>query len=486
MHKILPVLIILIVCARAVLAQAGSPTSAPTNPPAAVPSAGVETIETGKILPDIHCAAHPEQSYALYLPSGYSPFRRWPLVVSSDPGAQGTIPLDLQKAAAERLGYILVASNNSRNGPWKPRLEATHAVLTNVQTRFPIDSRRIYFAGFSGGARFSSQLAALCKCSAGLLLSGAGFSQGLAPDARAALPVFSTVGIFDFNYKEMIPLQDELAKAAYPHWLRIFDGSHQWPPADVMDEALTWFRIEEMKMQIEPRDQAFIDAQFAKARARAESFEHSGDLLDAQREYSQIADTFDSLGDATNVATVASRRAKAQALAEEKAVREAAKREQNDFKEEHELASNIVALVVAPSNPGDRFQSDQDLQSQIVRLRENAEREKRAEKLRVYKRALGDVLVTAMETGNSLLDEKKFQNAARDFELATQAVPDSEWAWSQLALARAAAGDKREALASLRRAYELANDKPSFRKWLETEPAFAPLRSSPEFQTVQK
>ena len=129
---------------------------------------------------------------------------------------------------------------------------------------------------------------------------------------------------------------------------------------------------------------------------------------------------------------------------------------------------------------------NQNLQSQIAHLRQNAAHEKRPEKTRVYKRALGDVFVTAMQTGDSLLEEKKFQNAIRDYDLATQAMPDSAWAWSQLAAARTCAGIKKEALSALRKAYELSNDKPSFRKWLETEPLLAPLRSTPEFQGLQK
>ena len=448
------------------------------SPPAAGYS---QAFETGKILPEIQCAAHPEQSYALYLPSKYSPKRRWPLVVSSDPGAHGTIPLELQKDAAERLGYILVSSNNSRNGPWQPRLEATEGIVRDVQARFPIDLRRIYFAGFSGGARFSSQLALLCKCSAGVLLSGAGFAEKLPPAANTVFPVFSTVGTFDFNYKEMIPLQDSLAKAGYPHWLRIFEGPHRWAPPDIMEEALTWFRIQALKKQLEARDQTFIEAQFAKARARAESLEQSGDLLDARREYLQIADTFDSLVD------VASMRTKAQKLERVRAVREGAKHEQNDFKEETQLAADLVARVLTPpDNPENRLQSDQDLQAQIVHLRQNAEQEKRPERARVFKRALGDVFVTTMQTGDSLQEEKKFQNAIRDYEFATQAMPDSAWAWEQLAVARTCAGKKKEALASLRKAYELANDKPSFWKWVQTEPQLAPLRSMPEFQGLQK
>src|SRR5215467_7092858 len=105
--------------------------------------ASSQALETGKVLPEIHCTAHPEQTYALYLPSNYSPTRLWPLFVSSDPGAHGTIPLELQKDSAERLGYVLVSSNNSANGPWQPRLEATEAMVRDVQARFPIDLQRI-------------------------------------------------------------------------------------------------------------------------------------------------------------------------------------------------------------------------------------------------------------------------------------------------------------------------------------------------------
>src|ERR1700757_257764 len=189
--------------------------------------APAQQLEPGKILPTVPCVAHPEQSYALYLPSKYSRDRRWAIVISSDPAARGTVPLELQKNAAEQLGYVLAASNNSRNGPWKPRLEATDALLNDVQARLSIDARRVYFAGFSGGARVSSQIALLCKCAAGVLLSGAGFSRGQSPRADTSFPVFSAIGTLDFNYREMIPLQDSLQKAGYPYWLRIFEGTHQ-------------------------------------------------------------------------------------------------------------------------------------------------------------------------------------------------------------------------------------------------------------------
>jgi dienelactone hydrolase len=443
------------------------------------PVAPAQLLEVGKILPRIQCAAHPEQSYALYLPSNYSAAGRWPIVFSSDPAARGTFPLELQKDAAERFGYILAASNNSRNGPWKPRFEATEAMLADVQSRLSIDLRRVYFAGFSGGARVSSQIALLCKCSAGVLLSGAGFSGGLSPAADSVFPVFSAVGTLDFNYSEVIPLQDALEKAGYPHWLRIFEGVHQWPPAEVMEEALAWFRIQAMKRQREPRDQKFIEAQFSRAQARANSWEQSGDLLNAWREYLQISSSFDALVD------VSSLRIKAEALGKNKTLRDAIKRERNQFDEQLQLTNDITSRLSVPPDNGDNAHGvSRELQEQLSHLRRNAEQEKRPEKAAVYKRALAGVFVMAMESGNSFLEEKKFTAAIRLYDFATQAKPDSEWAWEQLAVAQSLAGKQKDTITTLRRARELSADKSSFAKWLQTTSAFDPLRSSPDFQTL--
>jgi dienelactone hydrolase len=447
----------------------------------AAPAASVsaQPLETGKILPHIACAANPEQSYALYIPSNYASDRRWPIVFSSDPMGRGTVPLELERAAAERYGYILATSNNSRNGAWKLLFEATSAMLADVQRRLSVETRRVYFAGFSGGARASSQLALLCKCSAGVLLSGAGFTGGMSPPADAGFPVFSVVGTLDFNYNEVIPLQDALAKAGYPHWLRTFEGVHEWPPSEVMAEALAWFRVQAMKGQLEPLDQNFIDAQFSKAQTRAGAFEQSGDLLSAWREYLQIAATFESLTD------VRSLRTKAEALGKDDAVREAVKRERNQFDEQSQLTASITSHMAASLKRADnRPELDRDLQEQLLHLRLMAEQEKRPEKAAVYKRALWGIFVAAMEAGNESLDEKKFSTASLIYDFATQTKPDSEWAWEELAVARARAGMSKEAIATLRRALGLTADKAAFEKWMQTEPAFDSLRPLPGFQDL--
>jgi dienelactone hydrolase len=422
---------------------------------------------------------NPQQSYALYLPAKYSADRRWPIVYVFDPLARGPLALAQFQHAAEIHGYIVAVSNNSRNGPWQPEFEAAEAMVRDTQQRFTVDLKRIYFAGFSGGARVASQLAQLCKCATGVLLSGAGFSHGSSPSAESKFPVFSAVGDADFNYSELIPLQDALEKAAFPHWLRIFDGPHEWAPPIVMDEALAWFRIQAMKSQRETCDDAFIAAQLSAAQTRASTLEKSGQLLAAWREDRQIAATFDSLVDTEVV------RAKASELEKQKMLRDAIKREHSDFEEQERLSNEILAAITpiqAPDASPSQNRGDAATLARDLRLR--AEREKKPERVLVFKRALAGVFIGSLESGRDALDKKDFRRAEGYFACATEANPESEWAFRSLAIARASSGDRKGALEALRAARKLTKDLPAFSDWLKQEPAFERARSSQDFELL--
>ena len=133
-------------------------------------------LQTGVVISKVVCAGHAEQSYSLYLPSAYTSGRRWPIVFVFDPLARGDLPVRLMKDAAERYGFIVAGSNNSRNGSWKVQIEAAQAMSADAQGRLSVDTRRVYFAGLSGGARFAAALAQRCGCAAGVILNSAGFT----------------------------------------------------------------------------------------------------------------------------------------------------------------------------------------------------------------------------------------------------------------------------------------------------------------------
>jgi dienelactone hydrolase len=455
--------ILVILLLQAVVHSAG-PADAGDSP---------EAIPKGVAIPNLVTLLDPQQSYAIYLPSKYSREQRWPIVYVFDALARGPLALRQFQHAAELYGYIVAVSNNSRNGPWPPELEAAEAMVRDTQQRFAVDLKRIYFGGFSGGARVASQLARLCKCAAGVVLSGAGLSHGTSPSAESKFPVFSAVGNADFNYRELVPLQDALERATVPHWLRVFDGPHEWAPSMVMDEALAWLRIQSIKSQREPRDDGFLAVQFATAEKRAVALEQSGDVLGLWREYRQIAATFDSLLDTAAI------HAQAAALEPQKGLREAVKREHLDFEEQERLGNEILAA--ADSVPAEIRGSGRTL-TRDLRLR--AEHEQRPEHALVLKRALAGVFIGSLESGLDAADKKDFRRAEGYFACAAEANPESEWAWRNLAVARVSTGDRKGTLEALRSARKLTKDLPAFSVWLQAEPAFERLRSSRDFQSL--
>jgi len=433
----------------------------------------------GVVIPKVSCATQPDQSYALYVPSHYTREKSWPIVYAFDPFARGSMPVELMKDAAERYGYIVAGSNNSHNGSGKSSLEAAEAMIQDTHARLAIDNNRVYFAGLSGAARLAASLAQGCKCAAGVLLNSAGFAPSSPPALDANFSVFAAAGTFDFNYGEVVDLDAKLGTLHYSHALRRFDGPHQWAPASVMDEALAWFRLIAMKDGREQRDTAFVNEQAAEAEKRAKTLELAADSYGSWMEYRQAGDTFDGLGDARAF------REHALALEKEKAVRDGAKREQQEFEEQSRLSTDIFSGLAAlrqdsPNRPDVRG----EVERQITELRSRADHEKNPQKIRVLRRALAGIFVQAMETGQERLEVKDIPHARTYFELASNADPDSVWALREVAAVRALDGDRKGAFEALHRAGEKSKDLAAFSAWLKEEPAFAKLRDTPEFRAL--
>jgi predicted esterase len=468
-------------------------------------SANPTQLSPGALLPHQTCASKPGESYALYLPSRYTANKKWPIVYAFDPDGRGDIPLSLMKDVAERFGYILAGSNNSRNGSWKVETEAAQAMWADTHARLAIDDRRIYFAGFSGGARVAAALAQTCKCAAGVLLSGAGFA-GVPPSRDVAFPVFAAVGVYDFNYPELSDLDKKLEAAGFPHVLRHFDGSHEWAPAEVMDEAFAWFELMAMKQNREPRNADFIAGQEKDATARAEALEHSGSSYEAWREYREAAATFNGLTDTAALQQAA-------ASLPQQAVREGQKREEDEAKEQAQITGEIYAGLAAMrgntsssadvltqtaqqqprggatpsiSRSNDVTHSDvfHQTEQQIISLRDRTASQNNQDRLRVDRRALMGVFIAAGEFGDQSMSAKKFNEAKEYFQLAADANPTSLGALKELAQAQALCNDRKGSLKTLRRAKEEAKDLASFSAWLNDEPAFAKLRQDPQFRAL--
>lgn len=203
-------------------------------------AACAEDLPRGQIIDPVQCSADPSQTYALYLPSHYSADHRSKLILAFDPRGQGRQGVEHLQAAAEKYGYIVAASNNSRNGPPQISLAAAQAMWTDVEKRFSINPKGIYTAGLSGGARIAMKVAFDSDRIAGVIASSAGFPPGhRRSDLRFV--VFGTAGTEDFNYLEMRQLDQELTS---PHRVVIFEGGHVWLPSSLAIQAVEWLEFQ--------------------------------------------------------------------------------------------------------------------------------------------------------------------------------------------------------------------------------------------------
>ena len=222
-----------------------------------------QEIPRGTIVDRVECATDPAQSYALYLPSGYTPERTWSVLLAFHPAARGRLMVEKFRAAAEHYGYIVAASNNSRNGPYAASGAAAQAMSVDVARRFALDGRRIYLAGMSGGARVATGIALGTKSIAGVIASSAGYPDSQ-PRASVPFAVFGTAGTEDFNYIEMRQLDRKLTS---PHFLAVFNGGHTLPPDDVAFDAIEWMELQAMRSGRRGRDETLIGRILEKRRA---------------------------------------------------------------------------------------------------------------------------------------------------------------------------------------------------------------------------
>lgn len=197
-------------------------------------------FEKGKIIPSVACLEDKTETYALYLPKDYTPFKKWPIIIGFSPAARGTDPVTLCSEAAEKFGFIVIGSNNSKNGDSAPINKAYFALKKEIEKRFSIDPKRIYSIGFSGGSRvalrFASQEPDLFR---GVIACGA-FINPADTFKDKNIFIYGIVGDEDFNYSEY-KRSSILDQNKVPYWVEIRKGPHQWPEKERVFEAIEMF-----------------------------------------------------------------------------------------------------------------------------------------------------------------------------------------------------------------------------------------------------
>lgn len=411
--------------------------------------AGQESMPAGRLIEKVVCLADPTQSYALYLPTKYTRERKWPILYAFDPGARGSIPVERFKSAAEEYGWIVVGSNNSRNGPNKLAIDAFEAVWSDTHSRFALDERRAYATGFSGGARAAVGLAARCEgCIAGVIGSGAGFHSGVPVTRNLPFIFFAAVGTDDFNFPELKDLENKLIKVGLTHRLAVFSGDHEWLSAAVASEAIGWMELAAMKAGTREKDPNLIDAIWQARLTAAQTLADSGRPYEAYRDYQAMSSSFSGLKD------VAAITGKIAQLKEDKIVKKSISEEKSEIDKQNAQLNQITGLLSQRRDPENGLTATGEFRSIINNLSKQGKEPQDSSQRRVARRVIRSLLVGAYEQGEGRLRAEDYAGAVYQFEIATEIAPNNPRLFFSLACAQALAGQKGRALQTLRRAIE--------------------------------
>lgn len=242
-----------------------------------------ENFATGIIIEKVICKKDTSLSYTLYLPKNYSNKQNYPVLYAFDPQGKGKIPVELYKNLAEQNNYILIGSNNSKNGnSWDQSKAIADHLFSDSQNRLSINPKRIYLLGFSGGARIANALTVSNGSISDVICCGASNPSINIQDPRSNYTFLGICGTSDFNYIEMGKYDMiGLAGRNVKHTLLEFEGKHEWPNETIMREAFLWLELNAMRTQKIPLNDSLIKNIYTSAIQKVEEEKNKGKLYEA-------------------------------------------------------------------------------------------------------------------------------------------------------------------------------------------------------------
>ena len=450
----------------------------------AVPAAA-QDFARGQVIERVKAQGDTTQSYALYLPTGYDPARPSPVVFVMDPRGRAETAIRLFVPAAERHGYVLLSSYDTRSDiptATNPTERALEAMLQDAQARLAVDERRIYLAGMSGTARaawtFGIRLA-------GHVAGVIGFGAGLAGDGQVIqlrametppFPFFGGAGDVDFNYEEMRALEPKLAALGIPHRLVYWPGEHGWPPEPVAREAMEWMQLRAMRDGRVPRDEAWTDSLLALRTAQARALE-AADPAGALRRWRAVAEDFAGTRDVSAAAARAAQLERAPAV--RRVLSEQARLSQRDSAHGRRFA-RFVREYGSGDGPVPHARAMAELEIEALR-REAADTARAARSLSA-RRLLENVFIHAVFYGpRTWLERGDGPRALALLRLAGEVKPGSPQVCYATAAAHARLGQRDQA----RRELECAAASGLLvASTLEGDASFAALRADPAFRAI--
>jgi pimeloyl-ACP methyl ester carboxylesterase len=172
-----------------------------------------------------------DYGYFLYLPKSLRAGAKHPVLFLMGPGGGSKGTAKRYITGAERNRWIIATSKQSKNG-FDGSKDAIDSMVKHVTSTLPIDEKRMYTTGFSGGSRMAFVTAQAHGDIAGVLACGAGGDVGSSKQV-----VYGLCGSNCFNRTDMA--NSFKGFKSRECLLRYFPAKHSWGGDELCDDGIT-------------------------------------------------------------------------------------------------------------------------------------------------------------------------------------------------------------------------------------------------------
>ncbi len=427
-------------------------------------------VKKGEINNNVICKDDQSLSYCLYIPINYNIDTSFAIIYCFDPKGDGRLPVSLFKDIAEEYGYIVVGSNNSRNGIQSAEIShITEVLLQDTKTKLSIDPKRIYLAGFSGGARVACSMALNSNSMAGVIACSAGFDPA---STQANFNFIGIAGNEDMNYLEMKQLESSLTNWQGKHQFIVFNGNHHWPPQRILEQAISTLELFSMKEKLIARNEKVIRDFITERSDRTNELERENNIDSLARDFQLIQNMKKTLYGLVNVPEIS---LKENALMQSAALK--AYIEKEDEIEKNEVVKQQAFVQAYTSKQNDWWKKE------INDLYNISKNNKDAIEKRSARRLLAFISLMSYSYVNSSLSQQNFNACGHFLQIYGMADPDNPDYFYFSACYLANSGNIPKAFDNLKKAISFGF---SDRTKLENDPLIANLRSLDGFSELLK
>jgi hypothetical protein len=445
-------------------------------------SASLVTGQTaGQLTLHLQCRNDTTEQYAIYLPSQYSESDSWPIIFVFDPVARAELAAETFRESAESLGYIVMVSHSARNGPWEPLLKAAGAMFSEAYAHYRIDTNRIYMTGFSGGSRAALLLALQDTRIDGVIGCGAGMPVGIEPPQSLSEYDFTYVGCVgtqDMNYHEQVAHQQSLDQAGIRNTLLKFRGPHQWPPPEVIREAMLYLDFQASQQGIHTQSTSIQAYRVALNRARG--FHQQAYHVDAVDILSKITADFEGIVDISEALELMDSIEATKDFDKQVKYTERISRKETQLQSQMDAHLLQVTQLGLPAESNDVLKGVDWWISTLLGVRKSADKSDPLIQdmyMRIYRSSILTFIV-----GSENFAEYNLELALRFNQVWADSDPESLWAQYQMAKLLVESDNPEQALIYLERALELNT---GFIDEGRLDQDFKALQDHPKFQKLK-